>query len=278
MPNCPKCGFKRWLKTGKRNDEGLRLYACGRCGEMHPEDKHFERKSPKVLYIDIETSLTQLHGNFGLKVPSKYLSPELIKRPSFIICWAAQWMDEITDNKEIIHGACVTPDEAIAGTDKNILAPLWDLMDRADVIAGHNCDQFDIPIIYSRFTVNGFDKPDIFKTYDTKKMAKKARYESNTLDYLSKLFGFPQKQDMELKDWINCGEGDPKALEKMFVYNKDDVKERGVPVLRVMLENTTLPKDYGFRKVPNEPKDKRIQNRDRLDDVLDALQDLQDLT
>lgn len=277
MPNCPNCGFKGWLKTGKRDTEtGLRLYSCGRCGEDHPEDKPFERKSPKVLYLDIETSLTQLHGNFGLRVPSKYISPKMVKRPSYIICWAAQWVDEIEENKETVYGACVTPKEAIVGTDKNILAPLWDLIDRADILAGHNIDQFDIPIITSRYMVNGFDKPDIFKTYDTKKMAKKHRYESNTLDYLCWLYGFPMKQDMQIEDWIAIQEGSKPALNKMFTYCKDDVKERGVPVLRMMLESVTLPRGYGLRKFPSEPKDSRNESRVDFDDLIDSVNDLRD--
>ena len=35
--------------------------------------------------------------------------------------------------------------------DKALMRKLWDLMDEADIVIGHNCDSFDIKKINSRF-------------------------------------------------------------------------------------------------------------------------------
>jgi len=252
MPhNCPECRFQKWVKTDKVNTEtGIPKWACGRCGAIVDGYRHPVRQAPKVLYLDIETSLTKLY-NFGLKVPSGYLNYQMIEQEFFIMCWAAAWSDAPTK----IISACVTQEEALKGTDKNILAPLWDLMNRADVIAGHNSNKFDLPKIRGRFLINGFPKLEKYKTHDTKVMSKKLGLESNALDYLSELFGFPRKEDMPLQDWIDIRKtGDPKKLAKMHRYCINDVKKRGLPVYHMLVNYQEWPSDFGTTRFPKEPK------------------------
>ena len=152
MPhNCPECGFQKWVKTDKVNTEtGIPKWACGRCGAIVDGYRHPVRQAPKVLYLDIETSLTELR-NFGTKVPSGYLSYKMIKRPFFIICWAAAW---VTDkNPRVISGA-VTGCEAKRRCDKRHLQDLWTLMNDADYVVGHNAKGFDIKKVETRFLIN----------------------------------------------------------------------------------------------------------------------------
>ncbi len=270
MVNCPDCYFKRWLKTDKLSEDGIRYWKCGRCGKIVLGDRPFIRSAPRVLYLDIETSLTEVR-NYGLKVSGEWMSYKLIKRPFFIICWAALW----TDKPKRIYSRCVTSDEAKAGTDKNILAPLWDLMNSADAIAGHNSDQFDIPRITGRNLINGFQKLEKFKTYDTKKMARKHKFESTSLDYLCELFGLPKKEEMPLQDWIDISEsGNEKKLKKMQRYNIGDVRKRGFPVYNILVNYNDWANDYGYRRFPMEPKDKRLESVTQLDDIQSDLSDL----
>jgi len=249
--NCPTCYFMKWIKTGKIDKEtGIPIWKCGRCGHEVEGYKHFDRQAPKVLYLDIETALTKLY-NFGLKVPSGYMSYQMIDEPFFIICWAAAWSDK--PNK--VYSSCVTQDEALAGTDKNILAPLWDLMNRADIIAGHNSNKFDLPKIKGRFLINGFPKLEQYKTHDTKVMSKRLGFESNALDYLCELFGFPKKEDMPLEDWKEIRKtGNPKKLRKMQKYCINDVKKRGLPVYNMLVNYQDWPQDFGMRRFPREPR------------------------
>jgi len=266
MPhNCPRCYFQKWIKTDKIDKETqLRIYKCGRCGKEALDYEHFQRQTPKVLYLDIETALTKMY-NFGLKVPSGYMSYKMIEEPFFIMCWAAVWSDK--PNK--VHSGCVTQEEALAGTDKNILAPLWDLMNRADIIAGHNSNKFDIPKISGRFLINGFPKLEQYRKQDTKVMAKNLGFESNALDYLCELFGFPKKEDMPLEDWIDIRKtGNPKKLSKMKKYCIGDVKKRGLPVYNMLVNYQNNPQDFGMRRFPKEPKNKLDQIENDLIELL----------
>lgn len=264
MPNCPKCYFKKWIKTDKIDKETKRrIWKCGRCGKLHVDDEPFDRQKPKVLYLDIETSLTEL-SNFGLRVPSGFMSYKMIKRPFFILCWAAVW----TNSPKKVYSACVTQEEALAGTDKNILAPLWDLMNRADVIAGHNSNKFDLPKITGRFLINGFPKLEQYRKYDTKVMSKKLGFESNALDYLCEVFGFPKKEDMPLEDWLEIRDtGDPLKLKKMHKYCIGDVKKRGFPVYNMLVNYQDWPQDYGMRRFPVDPKNQLDQIENDLIDL-----------
>jgi DNA polymerase elongation subunit (family B) len=252
MQNCLKCGFKHWIKTDEPRVNGLRVRKCGRCGTECLEDKHFERQEPKVVYVDIETSLMDV-STFQLMIDGGYISHKMIKNPGYIICWSANWVGE----KEIIS-ECVSQHEAMAKDDRRILLPLWDLLNRADVIAGHNSNRFDIPIVTGRFVIHNFEPLDKFRTYDTKVMAKRHKFESNTMDYLCKLFGISQKEKMDIDDWIRIRDtGDEKTLAKMLKYNRHDVAI-GVQVLERLQKYHNWPNHYPMLSFPGEPKDKRF--------------------
>jgi hypothetical protein len=252
MGNCPRCFFRKWLKTGKRNKQGIQYFKCGRCGKVQLGDLPFERSKPKILYIDIETSLTGIRGNFGTKVRGEYINPSMIKHKHYIICWSALWV-----GTKKIYSACVTQEDALAFTDRNIMWPLWDLIDSADIVAGHNINKFDLPDIHTSFLCNGMPKPSDVKTYDTLPMARKKRFESNTLNYLFKLFGLPCKDKMTMDDWLAIEEtGDPKTLKKMLKYNRGDVRN-GAKVLEILLGYTPPPAEYGQVNIKKEPKDIR---------------------
>lgn len=265
MVNCLRCGFKGWRKTGKIRN-GLNVFKCGRCGKLAVEEPPFIRTPKKELYLDVETSLTGIIGNFGTRVRGEWINARMIKHPYYIICWSALW----TDKPNKVYSGCVSQEDALRYDDKNILAPLWDLMNRADVIAGHNVDKFDAKKINTRFIIGGFDEPLPYKTIDTLKIAKKRySFERNTLDYLCKVFGVKQKDKMDEDDWIAIEEtGCPKALKKMLKYNRGDVRN-GAQILSI-LRGRELP-DFGMTRLRSDPKDKRITERTQLDDIQDSL-------
>mgnify|MGYP001583354770 CR=1 FL=1 len=265
MTNCIRCGFKGWRKTGKIRN-GLNIFRCGRCGKLATEERPFIRTPKKEMYLDIETSLTGIIGNFGTRVRGEWIDAEMIGHPYYIICWSAL----CTDKPNKVYSACVTQEDAMKFDDKNILATLWDLMNRADVIAGHNVDKFDVKKINTRFLVGGFDEPLPCKTIDTLKIAKKKYgFERNTMDYLCGIFGIKQKKKMERKDWVAIEKtGDPKSLRRMLIYNRGDVRS-GAELLGI-LRGKELP-DFGMTRLRGDPKDKRITERTQLDDIQDGL-------
>lgn len=271
MQNCERCYFKKWLKTGKTNEDGIPYWKCGRCGKEQLGDYPFERVQPKILYYDVEVSLSDLYGNFGLTVRGERMSHKMLKKPYFIICWSAMW---VGSNR--IHSACVTQKEALARTDKNILAPLWDLINKADIVAGHNLDKYDAKVVNTRFIANGFTEPmPPQRSMDTLTMARKRwKMESNTLDYICKFFGIPQKDKMSIDDWIEIQEtGNPKTLAKMLKYNRGDVRN-GVKVLEILKGWHPFPANFGMAVMPREPLDTRKERQTPLREIQDSLDEI----
>jgi hypothetical protein len=228
MQNCAKCGFRKWLKPA--DDEAryawndghrVRNWICGRCGQMQAELPPHIAREPKILYLDIETSLIKTMS-WSLKVSSKYINPALLISDFFVITWAASWVGE----RKVYSGA-VTGRQAKKANDKQCLRELWKLIDDADLIAGHNSDSFDLKKLNTRFLLNGYGKPRTYRTLDTLKMARKYfAFQSNKLEHISLQLGFNPKKDMELSDWIKiCLEGDEERITKMQHYNEGDVRE-----------------------------------------------------
>lgn len=251
MGNCPRCGFKKWLKTERFDEQGLRFYKCGRCEEPQLGDKPFRRSLARILYFDIETSLSEYY-NFGPQVRGGWMSYKYLKKPFYTICWTAQVVG--TDE---VYTDCVTQRESLRMSDKRILKSLRVLMDGADIIAGHNV-KFDISSVTGRMMKHKFEPLSPFKIYDTYRMAKQHKFESYSLDYLCSYFGLPKKRQMTAGDWIKINAtGNPKALKKMHVYNQGDVAN-GVSILNIFLKWDNMkkkkPAEYGMRQFQNEPK------------------------
>lgn len=109
--------------------------------------------------------------------------------------------------------------------DKELTKAIWELMDEADVVIGHNSDSFDNKKVQTRMVVHGFAPPSPYKTVDTLKVARKYfRFSSNKLDDLSKTLGIGRKvPHTGFKLWKDCMAGDLKAWALMKRYNKQDV-------------------------------------------------------
>jgi len=152
---------------------------------------------------------------------------------------------------------CVTPEAALAYSDAEILPPLLELMERADIISGQNICGYDLPEISARMIINGIKPAAGYKTMDTLKMLKKHRFMSRSLDYIAPIFGFRPKKSMSDSDWIKIArDGDERTLAKMLRYNKADVRN-GVGVLEALLGLSDYSIDKYMRTFPSEPKDKR---------------------
>lgn len=176
-----------------------------------------QHKGAKVLLLDIETAPIKAYV-WGLW--KQNISWSHVTNDWFIICWAAKWLDDVD-----VHSACVSPIEALNENDSNILKPLWDLLEEADVVVTHNGDQFDIPRINSRFAINNMTPPSPYYRIDTCKVARKQfAFTSNKLDALAHYFGFEGKYDTDFELWEGCLNGDRKSLQEMQEYNIQDVK------------------------------------------------------
>jgi hypothetical protein len=133
------------------------------------------------------------------------------------------WSAAYVDNDKVWTGF-VTPEEARNRTDAGIARRLHDLMEAAEIIAGHNVVGFDLKKVNTVFMRHGL-KPIIGKkTIDTLKLARSClAHESNSLDYLAQYYGFSGKDEITREDWKNATNGDQPTLDKVEKYCKGDV-------------------------------------------------------
>lgn len=257
------CGGKKWFahidrKTGLQRkhhiktvdgiEYDLRIWKCWRCGWIQEEIAPFipllYRTTANILYLDLEVSKS-LYFNYGSRVQSQYLSTEDLFKPRYIICWAASYVG--TDK---VWSECVTPKEARKWSDARILPRLQELMDSADILAGHNLDRFDIKHANARFILNDLEPVISKKTLDTLKIARsKFAFESNKLDYISQVLGFRPKDDIRNSDWLKIvTTGDEKTLKKVNRYCKNDVVN-GKAVLERLMKYSGKRTNYGAQSL-----------------------------
>jgi hypothetical protein len=263
MQNCERCGGKKFFahldkKTGLQRkhhiktvdgvEYDLRIWKCWRCGAIQEEVAPFiplgYRTSANILYLDIEVSKS-LYFNYGARVYGNYLNTDDLFRSRYIICWSASYVGSNT-----VWSDCVTSKEAKGWTDKRILPRLRELMDAADIIAGHNVDAFDIKHINARLLLNGLEPVVGKKTLDTLKIARsKFSFESNRLDFISQALGFRPKDDIRNSDWLKIvTSGDEKTLKKVLKYNRGDVTS-GKDVLQVLMKYSGKKTNYGAQSL-----------------------------
>jgi hypothetical protein len=219
------------------------IYKCWRCGNVQHEVAPFipiPARGASVLYIDTEISKS-LVLNYGLRVPSKYISPDNLLKQYYMISWSASYMD----NDHVWHG-CVSSKAARAWDDGQILAKLNRLMHSADIIAGHNVDAYDMKRCNTRFLKHGLEPVTGKRTFDTLKIARqKFAFESNRLDYIAQRLGLRPKDDITNEDWNNIVRtGDKATLQKVDKYCQGDVNE-GKGVYVRLAKYSGKREDYG---------------------------------
>ena len=179
-----------------------------------------EKKSPaKILLLDIETCQMVVKV-WALRQYGGYIPYHRIVKDWSIICWAAKWL---YSNK--IFGECVTPDEAISREDKRIVKPVWDLLEEADIVIGHNVERFDIRKLNARFIKTGLPNPPLpYLTIDTLKHARRSfAFSSHKQAYITEFLSLPEKLETDIELWDGCEAGNKNDLKYMFKYCKQDI-------------------------------------------------------
>ena len=176
---------------------------------------------PKVLLFDIETAPVLAHVWALWK---QNVAINQIHTDTYILCWAAKWWgdDAILSDALPYHKKHykLYPDD-----DLKICETLWELLDTADILIGHNGDRFDIPRANARFIAHGMQPPAPSKQVDTYKIAKAGfNFTSNKLDWLGEHLGVGRKVHTDGFDlWRRCMAGDPAAWADMVDYCRGDV-------------------------------------------------------
>lgn len=210
------------IRTMSVNNTRFRCHDCGRefKASTVPNDswkKPQIKRVPKVLVFDTENA-PNLASVWG--VWNQNLQPANLISDWYMLSWSAKWMG---DSK--MMGDVLTSKEARAEDDHRLMSGLHNLMNEADVVIAHNADKFDIPIVQTRFLLNGLTPPSPYRVIDTLKVARKEfRFAHNKLDFLADRLGIPHKKlETEHQLWLDCRAGKQEALDYMLKYNKMDV-------------------------------------------------------
>ncbi len=171
--------------------------------------------SPKILLFDVETSPSIA---YIWRLWEEVTSMSMVADDWYVLCWSAKWLGE----KEIMSSSIKRKGE----NDKRVMQDLWKLLDEADIIVAHNAVKFDCRKANTRFLMHNLTPPSPSIVIDTLKVVKnKFMFTSNKLGDLGKFLKVGEKMDTGGIDlWKRCMNGEKKALKKMVLYCKQDVK------------------------------------------------------
>jgi hypothetical protein len=147
----------------------------------------------------------------------------MVKEDWSILGWCAKWYGDDEIFYEDVKG------QKNGRDDKKILQKMWQLLDEADIVVGHNSDRFDVKKLAARFIMHGMQPPSSFKRIDTMKLAKKHfSFTSNKLEYLTDKLCVRYKKLKHgnfpgFSMWEQCLRKNPKAFDEMKEYNIYDV-------------------------------------------------------
>lgn len=178
--------------------------------------KRISNKLPKILVLDIESAPLEAYtwGQWKQNIQDGQIISNW-----FLLTWAAKWLFS-----DVVYSDGLSSDEAINEDDYRIVGTLREMLLRADVVIAHNGRAFDIPKINTRMVLHNYKPVKPYQQIDTLLIARKEfGFTSNKLDTLGKMFGVGEKIHTTFELWRGCKQGDEVALDKMEVYNRQDV-------------------------------------------------------
>lgn len=170
-----------------------------------------------VLYCDIETAPKLAYVWQFFKA---FISPKQVKEHGHIMSFSGIWNDDA--DEDILYFENRTQD------DTKLVKQMIKLLDKADMVVGHNVEYFDVATINARALVLGIKPPSPYKIVDTYKAAKRYfKFESNSLEYLTKVLKVAHKKLTHAKFpgfelWLACIAGNKEAWKEMKEYNIND--------------------------------------------------------
>ena len=211
--------------------------------------KEKNKNSPKILFIDIETSYaTGWFWRPGYNLNITY--DQILTEPAIIcVCY------KYNDSGKVYS---LSWDK---GDDKELCKEFHRILNTADIVVGHNGDKFDIPWLKTRMLFHGISNMPEIQSIDTLKIARsKFKFNSNRLDYLGKFFGFGGKKDTGGIDlWHDIIQHNSNiALKKMISYCCRDVillEKVYNKFNRAILFDTTQNSWHGLPDPINCPED-----------------------
>ena len=201
-------------------------------------------KNAKILTYDIETS-----AHIGLYFGASYdtnISKTI--QHNYVLGFAYKWLGQKKTYSCYIWDFPLYKKEP--RNDIEVIKKWRELMEQADIVIGHNSDQFDNKVMTGRMMVHKLPPVPLPQSVDTKKAIKRvARFDSNKLDDLGETFGIGRKISTNIDLWWGCMTGNQKSQKQMVKYNIQDV---------VLTEKLYL---YELPYMTSHPNRANIENR-----------------
>lgn len=173
---------------------------------------------PTITLIDIESSPTiaAVFGRFKQNIGQN----AVVQEGGSLL--TASWKELGKQHK--VQSTTVTQEEAIAREDESLVYKLWDVVEHSDILVAHNASGFDIPLLKTRFILNGLPPMRKVKVIDSLSLVKEFKFNSNRLDSLCSALDIGRKIETHgMQLWLRCINGDMQALQEMLEYNEQDV-------------------------------------------------------
>ena len=172
----------------------------------------------KILFFDIETApnMSYVWGQWQQDVIDHV-------QEWYMLCFSYKW-----EHQKSTHVVSLPDFKLYKGdpeNDSQVVQKLWELLDKADIVIGHNSDAFDIKKANARFAFHDLGPTSPYQTVDTLKLARRHfKFNSNRLGHLGEHLGLGGKETTGgFQTWAGCMKGDPKAWSIMKKYAKQDV-------------------------------------------------------
>ena len=139
----------------------------------------------KIFITDIETA--QMVVKVWQLRKNDFIQHHRIVKDWFVMMWAGKWYR----SNEVLS-ACVTPKEAKKRDDSRILEEIWELLDKADIIIGHNIRNFDLKKLNARFLKHRQLPPSSYQIVDTLSHSRQNfGLSSHKLDHITEYLELP---------------------------------------------------------------------------------------
>lgn len=179
--------------------------------------KNVVKSQAKILVFDIE----RIKGQAAIEFwdlgdyKNRRLHPDDVTQWPRTICVAWNWYGE-----DKIEFASEWGD-----THDGMLKKIWEAVDQADIVVGHNIVGFDLKKLNSEWRDAGMVPPSPYKAVDTLKEARKQfGDESKTLDAITKRLGIPSKTDRYDVEVARAAlDGDRMSQLQIQAYNEGDI-------------------------------------------------------
>lgn len=175
----------------------------------------------KIVLWDTEIS--------GIVATTWNLYPEYISHENMIDDWfmiSVAWKE--LGKKKIESVSVLDDPERFKKNHKDdyyVVKTVRDMLDDVDILIAHNNDRFDLKAYNARLIFHQLPPLPKILSIDTLKEAKKvAKFTSNRLDFLGKLFTGEGKMHTPPGTWLKAMNGNEEAIKLMVKYNKVDIE------------------------------------------------------